>query len=261
MNFKNFALLGMVCILVVSCVKPKTDDPVPAPVPTPTPTPTPETPTQKYGNGVIHLHTFVGEEEIIQYDDEGHKGERGISMNFANMFLCQFELVDMRDSVVKMSDSLLVKTPEAISYYLSKIPVGKYKSIRFKVGIDSTAKMPNKKPYSVVTPLLFHIAGKLDTSTVPDLDKNVRVPYSYKLNGIQKYIEVRLPVRRSGAEFQIVESKIRYEYFHIYMDLETLFSGIKINDPQNLQLNESFDANSSLGNRIKNNISNMFRYE
>ncbi len=257
MKINNFAVLGMVFAMAFSCVKPKDDDPVPTPLPTPIPTP--ETPIQKYGKGVIHLHTFVGEEEIIQFDDEGYAGERGISMNMANIVLCQFELVDMQDNLVKMPDTLFVKTPETLSYYIPKIPVGKYKTIRFKVGIDSTAKTPIVKPYSVSNPFLFKIEGKLDTARVPDLENNVRVPYSYKLNGIQKYIEVKLPVRTPGTEFQIVEG--RYEYFHIYMDLAVLLSGLNLKDPNNLTVDENYDTDNALVNRLKLNVSNMFVYE
>jgi hypothetical protein len=255
MKINNFAVSGIVLALAFSCVKPKAEEPVPAPIPNPIT----NISTQKYGNGVIHLHTFVGEEEIIQYDDDGYIGERRISMNLANVVLSQFELIDMQDKLVKMSDTLVVKTPEIISFYISKIPVGKYKTIRFKVGIDSTAKTPGVKPYSTSAPFLFHIEGKLDTATVPNLENSVRVPYSYKLKGIQKFIEIKLPLRKPGTEFQIIEG--RYEYFHIYMDLAVLFSGLNLNDMNNLTLDENFETDNLLVNRLKLNIANMFVYE
>jgi hypothetical protein len=270
MFVRYFAVI-VALVVAISCKK-KEESPHPT-----TLTPSPSTPTTrvaKYGKAVLHLHTFVGDEELEAYVDDVALGDRRISMSLGYVYLSDFELVDMNGFITPLPDTVILKVQDNISYNLNKIPVGRYKSIRFKVGLDSVAShkpvnsafggilnKPDMWFESIADPNKFvfaHFKGKIDTATTPDAS-NERADYHYKIGTKAHFIQVVMPIRAAGTEFNIGETGS--EYFHIYMDLLKLFEGISLNNPSNLQVTSVVDNSTSIANKLATNISNMFRYE
>jgi hypothetical protein len=258
MKFRYLVSFVALCCIVVACKKKGSDEPQPTPIVI-----VPNGTSIKYGRAVMHLHTFIGDEELDGYNDvvSVPSSERRISMSIGNVYMSHFELVDMNNQIVKMCDTTLIKTPEVISYNISKIPAGKYKALRFKVEFDSTKsgnQLIDKSNLNPGSQYYAHFAGSLDSATTPDFS-NTKVKYEYYIQPNAKSIQVALPNRKSGAEFNISESGV--EYFHIYMDLNILFAGLKLNDPKSLKVVTVEENVSSIADQIVDNISNMFRYE
>jgi len=264
MTIRYLISVVSLCIAFAACKKKGSDEPQPTPIViVPKDTTKPSVDTIKYGKAVMHLHTFVGDEELEGFDDvvTVSGSERRISMSIGSVYMSHFELVDMNNTIIKMCDTTLVKTPEEISYYISKIPIGRYKALRFKVAFDTTSKANKLISKEEGEPNSIHIAyfkGKLDTASVPD-ENNTRVGYEYALTSRTKEIQVVLPVRGAGTEFNILEKGS--EYFHLYMDLNVLFSGLKLNDPKSLRVLTPEENNSEVADKVADNISKMFRYE
>lgn len=251
MTIRYLSISLAICLAFFSCKK-KKDAPEPETKTNQVETPKKDTTiaAQKYGKGVIHLHTFDGETELDTYTDYFYVdgSEKRISMKDTKVNIFDFELVDIQGNVVKMSDTSFIKTPETISYNIYKAPVGKYKALRFKVGTKTASSGS----------FLAYFKGKLDTAATPD-ESNDRVDYEYRITSASNYVQVTLPDRRLGSEFNIAE--VGFEYLHLYMDLNLLFSDIDLRNPENLKVVTVEDNAKPIATKLAANITNMFRYE
>src|SRR4051812_43788138 len=122
--FRSTCLMGM-CVVAFSCSKKSTDEPSPEP-----------SPVTKYGKITVHLHYAMEGEMIQEYGDNQvpQYAERKLTLDLAQVYLSKFELVKMDGSSVALLDTTLLKMIAPESYAITKVPVGKYKSIRFRVG-------------------------------------------------------------------------------------------------------------------------------
>ena len=274
MLYKNSLGLIAICCILFCCGKKKKEE-EPAPIVTETPDGNGGSikPVAK-GLATIHLHTFVSEDELVGYEDNVFLGERRISMSLGLVFLSGLELVNMDGTIFKMSDTVILKNQDNMSYEISNVPVGKYKSLRFKIGLDSASRLKSPlsslggvlnnpemwfesspKPQSYV---FAHFKGMMDTAAVPK-SSNVRVPYEFKIGTDSNYVQVQLPVRIPGTEFNITEKT--KEVFHMYMDLDILLKDVNFHDTNGLSVLTKEDNNSASARKLAKNIAKMFRYE
>ena len=83
--------------------------------------------------------------------------------------------------------------------------------------------------------------------------------FEYILTSRTKYIQVILNDGESGSEFNILEKG--KEVFHLYIDMNELFSGINLSYPNNLKVVTAEENQSARAERMAINITRMFNYE
>jgi len=98
----------------------------------------------------------------------------------------------------------------------------------------------------------LNVQGSIDTTS--DLSGTM-VPFVYKIGGNANYKQVIMPEQN----FSIMEDQS--EYAHIKIKYNKLFNGIKLNDINNLSVQNLSDNNSALAQKIVANIPAMFIYE
>ncbi len=87
----------------------------------------------------LHLHTFIGETEVDAYNiDYLNEQGRKISLSMAQLYMSDIELVKLDGTVCSIANKTILKYFESETSTVGEVPVGNYKSILFKVGINST---------------------------------------------------------------------------------------------------------------------------
>ena len=105
------------------------------------PTPTPTTPTESIPTGQLrfHLHTFIGENEVDKYDIEMMMPDgRMISLDIAQLYISDIQLVKLDGSYYNVPSNGVLKVCESESVIIGDVPIGNYKTVRFKVGLSPT---------------------------------------------------------------------------------------------------------------------------
>ena len=262
------------CVVFVACKKKTSDEPAPTPIENQNPTN--QNPIT-YGLVQIHLHTWVGTEythSLESADEEIATGfERKISLGTGRFFLSDFELVNMDGSIYSLADTVIMWDYPKSDYEIGMAPIGKYKSIRFKVGFDSeTIKKPLETVFNGVLnkPAMWfesaanadkyvfaHLKGKIDTAAIPD-ESNTRVGYEFKIGTKSRLTQITLSDLKPGSEFNL---PMTFDVFHLYVNMERLFDGVNLQDINSLNL-KTIEANSATAaEKITGNISRMFNYE
>ena len=253
-KFKVFIIL--VSFFVFNSCKKKTIEPT-----------TVKTPT---GVLMMHLHTHISDTEVDFYDSiYTNQDGRKLSLKLAQMYVSDIQLVKLDGSIYKVADKNFLKVFETEGYKLENIPVGNYKAIRFKVGLNSTinaleptnstyTSLLNKSNMWFTTPfqsngyVFANIQGEIDTTATKN---GSLIPFSYKIGTDANLIEVALP----DKNFTVSEGMLSYA--HLIIDYSKVFEGIQLNQANNLTINSVADNSSSLATTIKNNISYMFHFE
>lgn len=229
----------------------------------------PEEPTEK-GTFSLHLHAYVGLQEVDLYGINYETPEgRSMSLDFSQMYISDVQLVKTNGSVYAIKSKSFLKNLKVHTYEIGQVPIGTYKSIRFKVGLppsinglnptapsdSAILNQPNMWWGNTAQPggyVFLNVQGKIDTS----LNKNkVPVPFVYKIGTNAHYVQVQL----GEKEFTI--EKDAYVYGHLIVDYSKLFTGITLNQPSSLSVKTAAENNAALGKKIANNIPAMFTYE
>ena len=222
------------------------------------------------GTLLFHLHTYIDENEVDLYNatysnDEG----RSISLSLAQLYISEIDLVKLDGSIYTIPYNKIFKVLEAETFSAGDVPVGNYKGIRFKVGLNSAANalQPGESADSSMLKhnemwmgntaqpdgyAFLNVQGSIDTTS--DLSGTM-VPFSYKIGGNANYKQVTMPEQN----FSIMEGQA--EYAHIKIKYNKLFNGIKLNDINNLLVQNLSDNNGLLAQKIVANIPAMFIYE
>ncbi len=252
-------LLMMVIAMVSSCTE-KDDDNSPDKDNTPVPT----------GKYFFHLHSYIDESEVDLYNITYTSLDgRDVSLSLAQLYISEVELVKLDGSVQPVSGPLILKVLDKETYYAGDVPVGNYKSVRFKVGLTPAMNdlVPGDSPDSLLlnrpemwfgsspqpdSYVFMNVSGSIDTSS--SLNGSM-AQFNYRIGTDSHYMQVQMPDRN----FSIVENQV--EYGHVIIDFLKLFSGIQVNVPSNLSVLSPLDNMQSHAARIADNIPLMFRYE
>lgn len=243
-----------------SCKKETTEEPEPIPTPAEIPK----------GEFLLHLHTYIDQEEVDLYNipyatSQGHE----ITLTMAQLYISSIQLEKLDGSFVDVAGKILLKTLQAQTYLVGDVPVGNYKGLRFKVGLDATtnAANPNTVADSVAlnkpamwfgsTPqpdgyIFMNVTGIYEISSG---GTSVTSVFNYKIGTAANYKQVIMPAHN----FSIVEGQVAFG--HIIIDYSKLFTGIQLNDPNNLSVITPADNSSAVAATIVNNIPSMFIYE
>jgi hypothetical protein len=256
MKIKFIVSIILISIFLFSACKKKTVEPT-----------TDSTPT---GVLMMHLHTHISDTEVDYYDTiYTNQDGRKLSLKLAQMYISDIQLVKLDGSIYKVADKNFLKVFETEGYKLENIPVGNYKAIRFKVGLNSTinaieptnssySSLLNKSEMWFTNPfqsngyVFANIKGKIDTTVAKN---GPLIPFSYKIGTVANLVEVALP----DKNFTVSEGMLAYS--HLIIDYSKVFEGIELNQVNNLTINSISDNSTSLAKTIKNNISLMFHFE
>lgn len=219
---------------------------------------------------MMHLHTNIASNEVDSYDSVYQDvNGRNMSLNLAQMYISGIQLVKLDGEIYDVSDVNFLKVFETEGYKLENVPVGNYKAIRFKVGLNPTInalestnptytsllnspEMWFENPVQPNGHVFANIQGKVDTTVAKNGDL---IPFSYKIGTNLNLIEVALPEKN----FTVSDGMISYA--HLAIDYSKVFEGVQINQLNNLSINTIGDNSSALAATIKNNISSMFHFE
>ncbi|MBK9490955.1 MAG: hypothetical protein IPO07_20805 [Haliscomenobacter sp.] len=93
---------------------------------------------------MLHLHAYVGIQEVDLYGIEYETPEgRSMSLDFSQMYISDVQLVKADGSVYAIKGKSLLKNLKVHTYEIGQVPVGNYKSIRFKVGLPPSINSLN----------------------------------------------------------------------------------------------------------------------
>lgn len=224
----------------------------------------------KTGTFMFHLHTYIDNEEVDLYNINYHTlGGRTISLNRAQLYITDIQLVGQDGSIYSFTGKKLIKVLEKATYEVGKVPVKTYKSLRFKVGLDaatgalspltpsdsSILNRPEMWFSNSAQPdgyIYMNVEGKIDTSAT--LNK-APVPFAYKIGTSKNYVQVTMPDK------ELVAEEDQTLFGHIIIDYSKLFNGIPLNQAENLSVTTPTANSTTLAAKIVNNIPSMFIYE
>jgi hypothetical protein len=265
-SFKMISLLVSLVLIMIACdKKDKESDPTPG---------DDDTGNSNTPKGMLslHLHNYLDISEIDGYNivyttSEGRK----ISFTKAQFYLSEFELVKLDGSVYAVSGKNILKVQENQVYQLGEVPVGNYKSIRFKVGLNSAtnATVPSSSSSDILNKpdmwfgntaqqdgyVFFHLSGNIDTTVAANADEAHMVPFQYRVGTNAQYKQVIMP----DKNFSIIANQV--EFAHMYSDLSKMFNGIQLHVEDNLTMVSTADNATTLGVTLGNNMDNIFFYE
>lgn len=226
----------------------------------------PEPPVAK-GTFLFHLHNYIDLQEIDLYGIE-YQTEEGRSMvlDYTEMYISEIQLLKEDGSLYTIPSKILLKNFKDQTYEVAEVPVGKYKSVHFKVGLPPAVNALSPKDSTFLNQatmwwnsaaqangyLFMNVQGKIDTSA--DLS-HAPVPFVYKIGTNANFVAVKMPER----EFTIKEDT--YFYGHIIVDYSQLFKGLALNKASNLSVQTIADNASATAQQIVRNIPSMFIYE
>jgi hypothetical protein len=222
------------------------------------------------GSFMMHLHTSIDSTEVADYATEYLTSEgRKMSLSMAQMFVSNIQLVKLDGTTYDVPNIKFLKVFEIEGYKIENVPVGNYKSIRFKVGLDATtnALLPTDPAQSFllnhsemwfsnpVQPdgyVFMNVQGTIDTTSAIN---GIPVSFSYKIGTNSNLISVVMP----DHNFTISEGLITYS--HMKIDYSMLFSGVQLNLASNLMVNSASENSNIIAAKISSNISSMFKFE
>jgi hypothetical protein len=229
--------------------------------------------TVSMGTFMLHLHSNIDQHEVERYDTAYTTGSgRKILLNMAQMYISGIQLVKLDGTTVDFTGVKLLKTLDSEVYYVGTAPVGNYKSIRFKVGLDQTANQENpttpsdsallNKPQmwfgASAQPdgyVFLNVQGKIDTTANASGTEAQMQSFVYKIGTNANYKQIIMP----DKNFSIAENQT--EYGHITIDYSKIFNGTKLYQPANLSVATTSANSTAPATVIVNNLSSMFIYE
>lgn len=216
------------------------------------------------GTITFHLHTYIEDNEVDLYNIPytTHDG-RSISLSLAQLFISDVELIKPDGSTYSIPNNKILKKLDIDTYVIGDAPVGNYKSVRFKVGLDPETNVPDLKNitdsvmwfsniHATEGYIFMNVQGKIDTSAAMT---GTLVPFSYRIGTNTNYKQVTMP----DKGFTVTAGEVAY--VHLMADYNMLFNGIKLSDNSNLFVKTVTDNAKPLAQKILNNIPSMFKYE
>jgi hypothetical protein len=263
---KILAYILMLSLCITACKKPKTND---------------EQNNNNNNNSnnnnnvpkgtlLFHLHTYIDENEVDLYNvNYANDDTREISLSIAQLYISEIELVKLDGSTYTIPYNKIFKVLEEETFTAGDVPVGNYKGIRFKVGLNSATNALNPSASADSNMLkrtemwmnstaqpdgyaFLNVQGSIATTS--DLSGTM-IPFTYKIGGNANYKQVIMPEQN----FSIIEGQAQYA--HIKVNYNKLFHGIKLNDIHNLSVQNLSDNSGTLAQKIVANIPTMFIYE
>ncbi len=236
------------------------------------PTPTPTTPTESIPTGQLkfHLHTFIGENEVDAYGIEMMMPDgRMISLDMAQLYISDIQLVKLDGSYYNVPSNGVLKVFESESVTIGNVPVGNYKTVRFKVGLSPTvnALEPTTSGYtnllnqpemwfsSSAQPngyTFLNFSGSIDTTVAKTGDK---VPFEFKIGSNANLTQIEMPTQN----FTIYKDVVGY--VHMKIEYDRLFEGIQLSNNANLHVKTKADNALPIVATLKKNIQKLFIYE
>jgi hypothetical protein len=224
------------------------------------------------GTLMFHLHTDIDSLEVEGYNMiDTLSGGRKISLSLAQLYISNIQLVKLDGSLYNVSGAILLKTFEFEPYMVGEVPAGNYKSVRFRVGLDSVTnlKVPSGIPDSLLNKpamwfgnsaqpqgyVFVNLQGKIDTTAKGNGTEAQMQPFSYKIGTNANYQQVVMP------DQNLTVFPNQQEFVHIIIDYMQLLKGIQLNKSSNLSVSSPSDNATALGKAISNNIPSMFHYE
>ena len=242
-------------------------------------TPAAATPT---GTLAFHLHTNVDTNEVDTFGATYVlTGGRKITLNVAQCYVSNIMLVGVSGSMTAVPNVVKFKRQQNEVYTIGSVPVGNYTSVMFDIGLGATANatapvttdtilyqpgmaamgmipaMPTtwfSNPWGASTGYIFlSLQGTIDTTTAGN-GTNM-IPFSYNIGTSANSETITMP----NQNFSVTANQVTF--VHMIIDYYKLFNGIKLNDPNNLQMNTTADNTTALGIQLAHNIQSMVSYE
>jgi len=219
-------------------------------------------------NGALmfHIHTMVDTSEVEDYGTVYTlTGGRKIRADLAQLYISEIELIKLDGSPVPVSGKIVLKKKETEEYKIGDVPIGNYKTIRFKVGLNSTINdsTPSLSDTILNQPSMWlnttaqpdgyafvHFKGAIDTSA--SANGSVLSPFDFKIGTSAHFHRVTLP----DKQFSVSKSG---GLVHFVADYSKLFTNVDLKGL--LFVTGKADNSSSLAATIGNNIMDMFDYE
>ena len=234
--------------------------------------PTPTTSTESIPTGQLkfHLHTFIGENEVDAYGIEMMMPDgRMISLDMAQLYISDIQLVKLDGSYYNVPSNGVLKVFESESVTIGNVPVGNYKTVRFKVGLSPTvnALEPTTSGYanllnqpemwfsSSVQPdgyTFLNFSGSIDTTLTKTGDK---VPFEFKIGTNANLTQIEMPAQN----FTIYKDVVGY--VHMKIEYDRLFEGVQLSNNANLHVKTKADNALPIVETLKKNIQKLFIYE
>jgi len=218
----------------------------------------------------LHLHTYIGQNEVelynaVYYTTEGRK----LSLSLAQLYISNIKLVKFDGTLYPIGDTILLINIVDQVYSLGNVPVGNYKSIRFDVGLPSavngrtpsgSGKLNRSDMWFSSTAqannyIFMNVSGKIDTTAAMTAADADMVPFVYKIGTNSHLASVSMPNQTVSVQPGTMA------YIHMEADYAQLFSGLDLTNNANLSVATIGDNGSSLSIDIASRIAQMFKYE
>jgi hypothetical protein len=225
------------------------------------------------GKLVFHLHTYIDNNEVDLYNtnytaDDGRK----MSLQLAQLYISDIKLVKLDGSVIDIPNCHILMQQNIATYDIAEVPVGNYKSVLFKIGLDAITNSlnPHQSNDSVILNhpemwfgstaqpegyVFLSVTGKVDTSTNADNTAQQMQSFAYKIGTNNHYTQIHMP----DKNLTVYPNQIGY--IHIIVDYYKLINGILLNNPANLSAITVSENAQAPATQIANNIPLLFRYE
>jgi len=194
---------------------------------------------------------------------------RMISLDMAQLYISDIQLVKLDGSYYNVPSNGVLKVFESESVSIGNVPVGNYKTVRFKVGLSPTmnALEPTTSGYgnllnqpemwfsSSAQPdgyAFLNFSGSIDTTVAKTGDK---VAFEYKIGTNANLTQIEMPAQN----FTIYKDVVGY--VHMKIEYNRLFDGIQLSNNANLYVKTKADNTLPVVETIKQNIAKMFIYE
>jgi len=208
----------------------------------------------------MHFHSTFGNIDIENLN-QIYTNNQGKSVSFekADLIISEVELIKLNDESIVVKN-ILLKTIGQESYLIGDVPVGNYKTVKFKFGVSANSNNQISDTSMWINPLneaegywFLNTKGSIDTSSN---NSNQFANFTYKIGGIENIQSINLP----DNNFPVYEGII--SYVHLNANYLELFRNLDLTNSTNLSLvlkdyqatNIAIDINSKIS-------SSFFSYE
>jgi hypothetical protein len=225
------------------------------------------------GKLMFHLHTYIDNNEVDDYDivytaDDGRK----VSLDLAQLYISDIRMIKLDGSAVALTGKNILKLREIETYIIGDVPVGNYKSISFKIGLDPSTNLlaPAASPDSAILNrpemwfgnsaqpdgyVFMNLQGKIDTTADASGTVAQMVPFTYKIGTNTHYMQINMP----DHNYTVIQNQV--EFVHVLIDYYKLFNGIQLSEMNNLSVTTAAANANAPATTIAGNIPLMFKYE
>ena len=218
-------------------------------------------------NGALmfHIHTMADTNEVEDYGTEYTlTGGRKIKIDQAQLYISEIELIKPDGSFFPVSGRVIFKKLESEEYEIGEVPIGSYKTIRFKVGLNPTlnASTPLASDTVLNQPSMWfgtssqpdgyvfaNFKGSIDTSV--SVNGAALTRFEFRIGTSAHFQTVTLP----DQEFSVSKSG---GVVHFEIDYARLLKNVNLKEP--LFVTDKSDNSSGLAGTVALNILDLFGY-